>query len=98
MDEVDLASLLIVTNERLSFVDEGNVVLDIERDWLDPAPVLRRTGTVQLWISTPDDPIAESLTFIARDGRDEAAVLLSLISDHGSYGSAYRLPAYAPEY
>jgi hypothetical protein len=97
-DETDLAALLIVTNERLAFVRGGNVVLDIERDWLDPAPVLRRTGTVQLWISPPDDPVAESLTFIARDGRDEAAVVLSLITGHGSYGSAYRMPAYAPEY
>ncbi len=96
-EDTDLAALLIVTNERLAFVRGGAVALDIERQWLDPAPTLRRTGTVQLWISPPNDPIAESLTFIARDGRDEAAVLLSLIGDRGAYGSAYRLPTYVPE-
>lgn len=97
-DETDLAALLIVTNERLAFVRGGSIVLDIDRDWLDPAPVLRRTGTVQLWISPPDDPIAESLTFLARDGRDEAAVLLSLLSGADTFGSAYRLPSYVPEH
>ena len=65
-DETDLAALLIVTNMRLAFVRGGTVALEVDRDWLDPAPVLRRTGTVQLWISPPGDPISESLTFIAR--------------------------------
>ena len=58
-DDTDLAALLIVTNERLAFVRGGLVALEIERDWLQPAPVLRRTGTVQLWISPPGDPVAE---------------------------------------
>ncbi|CAN5612759.1 hypothetical protein BH23CHL4_BH23CHL4_16050 [soil metagenome] len=96
-DDIDLAAMLIVTNMRLAFVRGGTLALDIDRDWLDPAPVLRRTGTVQLWVSPPNDPISESLTFLARDGRDEAAVLLSLIGDHGAYGSAYRLPTYVPD-
>lgn len=96
-DDTDLAALLIVTNERLAFIRGGVIALDIERDWLDPAPVLRRTGTVQLWVSPPGDPVAESLTFIARDGRDEAAVLLSLINDDRSFGAAFQLPTYVPD-
>ncbi|MGD9713095.1 MAG: hypothetical protein AB7V46_13630, partial [Thermomicrobiales bacterium] len=59
-DETDLAALLIVTHEHLAFVRGGAVALEIDRDWLDPAPVLRRTGTVQLWVSPPGEPIAES--------------------------------------
>ncbi|MGD9711767.1 MAG: hypothetical protein AB7V46_06855, partial [Thermomicrobiales bacterium] len=96
-DETDLAALLIVTHEHLAFVRGGAVALEIDRDWLDPAPVLRRTGTVQLWVSPPGEPIAESLTFIARDGRDEAAVLLSLIEESDAFGSAYPLPRYVPD-
>ncbi len=96
-DDTDLAALLIVTNERLAFVRGGTIALDIERDWLDPAPVLRRTGTVQLWVSPPGDPVAESLTFIARDGRDEAAVLLSLINDGTAFGAAFQMPTYVPD-
>jgi endonuclease YncB( thermonuclease family) len=96
-EQADLAALLIVTNVRLAFVRGGAVALDIPRDWLEPAPILRRTGTVQLWVSSQRGGPPESLTFIARDGRDEAAVLLSLIGDHGAYGSAYRLPTYIPD-
>ncbi|CAN5612495.1 hypothetical protein BH23CHL5_BH23CHL5_07350 [soil metagenome] len=93
-DERDLAALLVVTNEHLVFVRGGEIALSIDRNWLDPAPVLRRTGTVQIWVTPPDESYTDAITFISRDGRNEAAMLLSLIGDHPSYSAAYQLPTY----
>jgi hypothetical protein len=79
-DEVDLAALMIVTQERVAVVRGGAIALDIPRDWLSPAPSIRRTGSVLLQISMPETTQPEPLTIIAREGRPAAADLVTVLT------------------
>nr|MBA3416729.1 hypothetical protein [Chloroflexia bacterium] len=51
--DVDLAARMIVTHRRLAFARGGEVVLDLGRPWLRPAPYLRRDGSVLVSIVPP---------------------------------------------
>jgi endonuclease YncB( thermonuclease family) len=96
-DDADLAALLVVTSERLAFVRGGAVALEIDREWLYPNPVLRRNGTILLWVAAPGSQTSETLSLIVRDGRREAARLVSLLSpDEETWSTPAALPTYVP--
>ena len=79
-EEIDLAALLIVTSQRLAFIRGGSIALDIEHSWLHPAPVLRRTGSILLWVAAPGAPESDTIALFARSGRRDAAQLVSLLT------------------
>ena len=85
--EVDLAARLIVTHRRLAIARGGEVVLEVPRGWLWPAPIQRRDGVVVLSINPPGtSPFAEPETIAVRmrDGHPAAGHLIALLAKSGA--------------
>jgi len=78
--EVDLAIRLIVTHHRLGFARGGEIVLDLARAWLRPAPVMRPDGTLLLSITADESDEREEIVLRLRDGDAEAFHLLELLT------------------
>lgn len=82
-DGSDLAARLIVTTRRIAFARGGEVILDIPRLWLRPAPELRRDGSVAMHILEPGSPYGtppETLDLTMRDGSSVASHLVAMLS------------------
>lgn len=77
----ELALRLIATNQRLAFSKGGAFVLDIPREWLDPAPYLHADGSIILTVDTNDGNRPEHLRLIVRDGRRLAVDLIASLKD-----------------
>ena len=91
-DGVDLAARMIVTHRRIAFARGGEVVLDIARPWLRPAPYLRRDGSVLLSIAPPGARYGEPPETVAlrmREGQPAAGHLVAMLAGSG----ARRVPA-----
>ncbi len=80
-DENDLAVRLIVTQQRLAFMRDDAVVLDVERDWLRPAPTLGLDGMVLLQITPHGARVPEPLRLIIPEGRAAATRLVMLLTE-----------------
>ena len=91
-DQLDLAARMIVTHRRVAFARGGDVVLDVARPWLRPAPYLRRDGSVVLSIATPGGRYGEPPETVAlrmREGEPAAGHLVAMLAGSG----ARRVPA-----
>ncbi|HVL25666.1 MAG TPA: thermonuclease family protein [Thermomicrobiales bacterium] len=78
----DLPARLILTRERLALVANGDIALDIPREWLRPEPRLAAENGVRLSI-TPEgasEREAQPMMLRARDGRGAAAQLVAVLT------------------
>ena len=80
--DVDLATRLLVTNSRLGFARGGEIVLEIARSWLRPAPVMRPDGALLLSIIAAEGDERNEIVFRVRDGDIGAFQLLELLTEH----------------
>jgi hypothetical protein len=90
--DIDLAARMIVTHRRVAFARGGEVVLDIARPWLRPAPYLRRDGSVLLSIAPPGARYGEppeTVVLRMREGQPAAGHLVAMLAGSG----ARRVPA-----
>lgn len=86
-DEADLAARMIVTHRRVSFARGGIIVLDLAREWLRPAPILRRDGTILLSITPPGtsyDVESETIPLRMRDGHPAAGQVIAMLAGSGA--------------
>lgn len=84
--DVDLAARMIVTHRRVAFVRGGEIVLEIPRGWLRQEPVLRRDGTLELFVTTPesnpfDEPMRVPLRM--REGHPAAGHIIAMLAPGG---------------
>ena len=79
--EVDLAARVIVTQKRLAFARGGDLVLDVPRAWLQPAPVVRSDGTLLISIRGEGNAGTgiERVPVRMRDGHPATFHLLELL-------------------
>lgn len=85
--ETDLATRMIVTHRRVTFARGGVIVLDLAREWLRPAPILRRDGTVQLSITAPGSSYgveSETIALSMRDGHPAAGHVIAMLAGSGA--------------
>ncbi|CAA9565706.1 MAG: hypothetical protein AVDCRST_MAG59-3006 [uncultured Thermomicrobiales bacterium] len=85
--DLDLAARMIVTHRRLAFARGGEIVLDVARPWLRPAPYLRRDGTVLLSIVPPGARYGEPPETVAlrmREGQPAAGHLVAMLAGSGA--------------
>jgi hypothetical protein len=85
--EADLASRMIVTHRRVAFARGGAIVLDLARDWLRPAPILRRDGTILLSITAPGSGYGvepETIALRMRDGHPAAGHVIAMLAGSGA--------------
>lgn len=85
--DTDLAARLIVTHRRVVFARGGGIVLDLAREWLRPAPVLQRDGTIQLSITAPGSSLSlepETMTLRMRDGHPAAGQVIAMLAGSGA--------------
>jgi endonuclease YncB( thermonuclease family) len=93
-EETDLATRLIVTHQRLAFARGGIVALDVEREWLRPAPTLDDDGTILLQVTVAETARPEPLRLLVTEGRRAAAHLVSLLTGAGVRPVTRALPTY----
>ena len=92
----DLPVRLIVTLRRVALARDGEVVLDAQRAWLRPAPVLLGDGILALSVAPDGTGAAETLHLRIADGRPAASHLASLLAPNGARLVASEGPAAAP--
>lgn len=81
--DVDLAARIIVTQRRLAFARGGNVVLDVDRAWLGPLPILRPDGSIVLSVGSEHDLEPQQIELRLRDGHPATHHLLNLLGGPG---------------
>jgi len=76
-----MPALLVVTRERLAMITNGQVALEVPREWLRPSPRLAAENGIRLYIS-PDSSLAEPdpMLLRARAGRGAAAELVAVLT------------------
>lgn len=85
--DTDLATRMIVTHRRVVFARGGGIVLDLAREWLRPAPVLHRDGSIQLSITAPGAGYGEqpeTITLRMRDGHPAAGQVIAMLAGSGA--------------
>jgi hypothetical protein len=95
----DIPARMIVTTSRVAFASGGEVVLEIPRLWLRPAPELLRDGSVAIHILEPGSPYGappETLDLAMRDGSDAASHLVAMLSGTAGRRSLPDLDLLAP--
>jgi hypothetical protein len=77
----DLPALLVVTRERLAIISNGQIALEVPRDWLRPAAELAAENGIRLFIS-PEENLSkpEPMLLRARAGRGAAAELIAVLT------------------
>lgn len=80
----DLPVRLILTSERLAFIANGEIALDIPRDWLRPQPKLAAVNGVHLFVTPdgarPGSDETQQMLLRARAGRGAAAQLVAVVT------------------
>ncbi|MFM9106703.1 MAG: hypothetical protein ACKOWF_08390, partial [Chloroflexota bacterium] len=79
----DLPVRLIITTSRIALARGGEVVLDVPRLWLRPAPELRRDGLIALHVLESGAPYGtppETLELRMRDGRSVSSHLVAMLA------------------
>ena len=80
----DLPVRLILTDERLVLVANGEIALDIPRHWIRPEPKLAAVNGVHLYVTPegtrPGSDATQSMLLRARAGRGAAAQLVAVLT------------------
>lgn len=86
-DDVDLAARVVVTHRAVAFVRGGQVVLEIPRAWLRPAPRQHWDGSVVLSVLAPGStPYTqpETISVRMREGQPAAGHLVAILAGSGA--------------
>ncbi|MGI9252415.1 MAG: hypothetical protein ACR2J8_01605 [Thermomicrobiales bacterium] len=98
-DGADLAARLIVTTSRVAFARGGEVVLDMPRAWLRPAPEMLKGGTVAFHVMEPDAGYGappETFELRMRDGATAGSHMVAMLAGTAGRRSLPDLDAMLP--